>query len=180
MWPELDQVRTIQIEKYIKKSISSVLYPNGCKIWIGSCNGRPGNYTPRWNFRDGNKIVYVNVNKYLMRKKFNIDINDKRQVNHICNEPFGPCVNEDHMYVGTQKQNVRDMFVAGNAADHSGINNGMALLNEQDVLSIKQLLVSGVTNRFIAKKFNISEALVSLIRHGKRWTHIKLDPVSVN
>lgn len=45
-------------------------------------------------------------------------------------------------------------------------------LTEQDVLDVLALCKKGVSQRMIAKKYNISQATVCNIKRGKIWKHI--------
>lgn len=53
-----------------------------------------------------------------------------------------------------------------------GENNGGAVITNEQAHEICKLLEEGVSNVEIAKKFNISQALVSSIKSGYSWTHI--------
>lgn len=50
--------------------------------------------------------------------------------------------------------------------------NGMSKITEKDVHLIYDLINTGYSNKGIAVMFNIDDKYVSLIRHGKRWSHI--------
>lgn len=56
-----------------------------------------------------------------------------------------------------------------------GERNPMAKLTEKDVRKIKQLISDGLRNRDIQKIMNLSSEIVSKIRTGARWSHIKID-----
>lgn len=45
-------------------------------------------------------------------------------------------------------------------------------LTAEQVREIKNLLVEGVRQRKLAKSYHVSEALISLIKHGKIWTDV--------
>lgn len=56
-----------------------------------------------------------------------------------------------------------------------GSNNPRAKLTEKDVIEIKRLIKNGVTNREIARKFNIGETTIAQIKTKKRWKHVEDD-----
>ena len=87
------------------------------------------------------------------------------------------CVRPDHLFTGTQKDNIADMIGKGryrggfkrHPIDQKGSANGYAVLTEQSVAEIRQLLAEGMQGTVIAKRFGISKSTVSAIRVGKRW-----------
>lgn len=91
----------------------------------------------------------------------------QRNLLHRCDNP--QCVRPDHMFVGTQKDNLMDAAQKGRTA--RGERNGMAKLTEVAVSAIKERRVNGETQLAVAKTYGISRSLVSMIEHGKRWGH---------
>ena len=89
------------------------------------------------------------------------------QVNHRCHNRA--CVNPDHLYAGTQKQNVQDMRNANRQRYLRGEEVGMSKINADIAKSIR--LSSGAA-RPIAAMFGISISLVYAIRRGKVWKHV--------
>ncbi len=58
---------------------------------------------------------------------------------HKCDNP--PCVNPSHLFIGTQKDNVRDAISKNRPViSYGGERNPQAKLTEQQVLEIKKLL----------------------------------------
>lgn len=72
---------------------------------------------------------------------------------------------------GTSKENAADRDKHGTTA--RGSRNGSSKLTEQQVIEIFHELKSGMSQRFIAKRFNITQAMVSAINRGKWWCHVK-------
>ncbi len=83
---------------------------------------------------------------------------------YVCNNPS--CVNPKHLKIGTQKENIEDMMLAGRQSKNT------EYLNKKQVLEIKELLDSGVKIKIIAEKFNIHIQSVSNIRRGNYWSDI--------
>lgn len=88
------------------------------------------------------------------------------KVRHTCDNP--PCVNPKHLLLGTQKQNVTDMYERGRQNPCKGGNHWNAKLSEDDISEIKRLSAEGVIQRRIAEKFNVSYSGISLILREAR------------
>lgn len=97
-------------------------------------------------------------------------IPDNLHVLHKCDNP--KCVNPNHLFLGTNQDNVADMVRKGRQARQKGELCCTAKLKEADVLAIRRLYKSGVSQRAIAKEYGVGQQLVSLIVSKKRWSHI--------
>lgn len=90
------------------------------------------------------------------------------QVNHRCHNPA--CVRPAHLYLGTQGDNLRDMYQAGHRKPlcFRGEKNGNAKLSDVDVKWIRQLYANGkFTQSCLARSFGITQAGVSSIVLGR-------------
>lgn len=81
---------------------------------------------------------------------------------HTCDNR--KCVNPNHLYEGTNRDNVDDILERGNP-------RWMKYISKEQYISIKEMLANQHTIRDVAKQFQYSEALISSIKHGKHWTH---------
>lgn len=77
------------------------------------------------------------------------------------------CVNIDHLYFGTHKENMKDMVNKSRQA--KGIKCHTAKLTEEQVKQIRNDSRSG---RIIARDFNVSKNLVGMIKRKELWTHV--------
>ena len=132
---------------------------NGCWIWRGyvATNGYPASYR-------GKKIVYAHRAYY---GAFVGPIR-RKSVLHICDVPT--CVNPSHLKLGTQADNMRDMWSKGRGA--VGEKAGGAKLSAEGVATMKAMKQSGFAVTRIAKLFSMSHSQVSRILSGKRWRHL--------
>lgn len=87
---------------------------------------------------------------------------------HKCDTPA--CIRPEHLFLGTHNDNMRDMREKGRSAH--GVKNGSAVLTDDIVRSIKATLKDGVGCTEIARQFNVSHSLISMIGAGKRWGHV--------
>jgi hypothetical protein len=84
---------------------------------------------------------------------------------HRCDNPS--CVNPDHLFIGSQVENMADMAAKGRAP--KGEAHSCAKLTERDVLAIKE---AAGTNETIAAKYGVGPSQVSRIKLGQTWKHL--------
>lgn len=113
----------------------------------------------------------------MLAHKLGRDLNEGMQANHHCDRQT--CVNPDHLYEGTQQENIDDAIRRGRARVYPpgpshGEDNGMSVLTDISVLAIRALAREGnMYQREIAALFNVTQSTVSLLRRGKVWRHVK-------
>ncbi len=90
-------------------------------------------------------------------------------VRHTCDTPA--CVNPRHLLLGTPKENRQDQVERGRS--WKGSNHPMAILNEEQVLQIRQLFASGGKSiSELSKLFDIKYGTMWAIVSRQRWRHI--------
>jgi hypothetical protein len=82
-------------------------------------------------------------------------------VMHRCDNPL--CYRLDHLRLGTQLDNVRDMIQKGRKV------NGRTLLTEEDVERIRRLLRRGLSSYQVSCLFSVAEPTITNIRLGRTW-----------
>lgn len=99
------------------------------------------------------------------------------EVLHSCDNP--PCCNPEHLFLGTQKENLEDMTKKGrrntshNFKPQDGENNNRAKLKKPDIISIKAYLRDGkMSHREIAIIYGVSRSLITLINTERIWKGI--------
>lgn len=86
---------------------------------------------------------------------------------HTCDNRS--CVNPKHIFIGTAKDNTRDMFSKGRAIQLRE-RHWNAKLTESDVLQIRDMWRSGLyTQSQIAKRFGVDRAHISGLVNNKYW-----------
>lgn len=91
-------------------------------------------------------------------------------VRHSCDNP--PCVNINHLTLGTQADNIRDMHQRGRARHPTGEDHGRSKLTWDDVRFIRQNYVkrSRVYNLVtLGRKFGVDPSVVQDIIKEKTW-----------
>ena len=135
-------------QKYIKE--------NSCWIWVSALNS------------SGYGQIYINgTTKLAHRFSYEIHkglISNGLHVCHTCDNP--KCVNPDHLFLGTNKDNVLDKL---NKSRHPvGSNAKNSKITEIQAISIKK---DSRSNREIAKDYGISHQVVCGIKNNKYWKH---------
>ncbi len=93
------------------------------------------------------------------------------------------CVNPDHLFLGSHKDNVSDRNAKGRQARQMGSLCGASKLRESDVLAIREMLkrfpptlnkyssCAGI-QRFLARWFGVDSETVGDIYRNKTWVHL--------
>lgn len=97
-------------------------------------------------------------------------IPDGLRVLHQCDNPA--CVRPDHLFIGTQGDNVADAVAKGRARGAVGERNSKAKLTEDDVRFIRRLHGIGIPRKAIAKVFGVNVSIVNAIGRRELWSHI--------
>jgi hypothetical protein len=98
---------------------------------------------------------------------------------HKCDNPA--CVNPDHLFIGTQAENLSDMRRKGRGSEvglltsesAAGEKNPRAKLKTSDVVQIKKMLCDGETPTRVAEIMGIPRTRVYDISHGRCWVGVK-------
>lgn len=79
------------------------------------------------------------------------------------------CVNPDHLFLGTNQDNVNDRVAKNRSYRAAGEDSPAAKLKNGDIIKIRSM--SG-SHRDVAKKFGVSKSLIGHIRNRDLWVHI--------
>jgi hypothetical protein len=134
--------------------------PSGCIVFTGSTNAG-GHGQIHYNGR--NRRTHT-----VSWELSNGPIPDGMQVNHHCDNP--PCINPEHLYLGTQSQNMADMNARGRNV--LGSQTGTAKLTELDALAIFH---APGTHKDIARMYGVCRQTVGLIKNRINWAWLTQD-----
>jgi hypothetical protein len=96
---------------------------------------------------------------------------DGLNICHTCDNPV--CVNPDHLFAGTQLDNVRDMINKSRQVNLKGSSHGMAKLTEAQVSAIRAEYVPYVvTSRHLSDKYCITVSSVKSVLQHRQWKHV--------
>ncbi len=92
---------------------------------------------------------------------------------HHCDNKL--CVRPNHLFLGTHRDNARDMVQKGKHNPARGESAGSAKLTEKQVMKIRTTFKKN--NRWgmktvLARKYGISNAQITHILQGKHWRHV--------
>lgn len=86
---------------------------------------------------------------------------------HDCDTPL--CVNPDHLFLGTQQDNVDDMIRKGRKITLSGEECPWSKLDEWAIVDIRQMLAMKITHDRIAQKYGVTRQAITKINQGLNW-----------
>jgi hypothetical protein len=170
--------RSILPQDVLQQRILSKVVKNhitGCWVWQDACH-RDG-YGVFWDGRSSRQAHRVSYEAFVEKPPRHLF------VCHKCDNRR--CVNPDHMFLGTARDNSHDAMMKGRLAKGSrhgmygradlcanakGENNNMAKLSEQQV---KEILGSSDSIVNLAARFGVKYQAVYKIKRGLRWTHLQ-------
>jgi hypothetical protein len=136
-----------------------------CWIWEGSI----GQYGYG---QVGRRRKLIGTHRYAWTIS-NGDIPKGMGVLHKCDNR--PCVNPDHLFLGTFKDNMNDKVRKGRQAFLKGESNGRSVLTEESVKYIRSMYIKGhplYGGVALSKKFGVTETMISYVVKRKFWTHV--------
>ncbi len=139
----------------LEKILANTDKVGDCLVWKG-CKDKDGYGLTA--------IRGIKMPAHRAAKSFLEDVTGK-YVLHTCTQRG--CVNPDHLYVGTQKQNVQDQINAGTFV--YGSKNGMSKLTEA---LVKEMRESPLSNKEWADKLDLHYSTVWDARNRK-WKMVK-------
>lgn len=140
---------------------------SGCWLWQGAIIKSTG--YGRFGLTGG----FVEYAHRAAWKLFKGLIPEKMFVCHTCD--IRNCVNPDHLFIGTAKDNMRDASRKGRCVLPTieqrlrGEDQPMAKLTRAQVLSIR---ASKETVRCLSKKYNVSIGVISQVKNFKTYRSI--------
>lgn len=163
-----------------------------CKIWAGGrSRGGYGVQAFEGKTTSAHRVAYC--------KKHNLSLKDieGKDICHKCDVRL--CINEDHLFLGTRTDNMRDAKRKGRMSsgdshraalkrrnfkydeEHAkrtrervprGSNHAFAKLTEPLVLEIRKWYKEGMSQHKIAKELGVTQSNISMVCAGRTWAHV--------
>lgn len=140
----------------------------GCWLWRGKV-ARNGYGRTATDPRSGGGSTGAHRRSYEL---FVEPIPDGKMVCHKCDVRV--CINPNHLFLGTQKENLADMDRKGRRvnAPSFGPKNKMSKLTEEAVLLIRDLYDKGGGLSEIGRRFLVTPQNIRSIVLRKTWRHV--------
>jgi hypothetical protein len=144
------------IENFMEKVSPEPM--SGCWIWMGNCS-KSGYGKVKINQKDlrAHRAAWI---------LFRGSIPDGLVLCHKCD--IRPCVNPEHLFPGSLRDNTQDMIRKGRYSHRSCANHPDARLSLSQVGEIRQRYEKG-NGTILAKEFGVSSTSIYSIINGNKW-----------
>ena len=133
-----------------------VVKKDGCWEWNGATQGSYGCFTFMRKTTRAHRASWI---------LHNGPIADDMHVLHKCDNPS--CSNPDHLFLGSHKDNMRDMR-------SKGLHKQYSKLTLEQVKDIKSFLLGGEKVDAISKRYGVGFSTINDIKDGRTWKSIIL------
>lgn len=161
----------------IKRFWDKVDKTESCWLWTSgkSAKGYGRFHCPGWHEKSNTMVAahrfsWVIANGVIPHH----DSHHGMCVLHKCDTPA--CVNPEHLFLGTNDDNVKDMDSKKRrkTVSYKGSTHANSKLTESDVIEIRRLHKEDkVTQLQISKIYNVAHSTINHIFTGRLWSHIK-------
>lgn len=135
----------------------------GCWLWQGSLMSNGYGYLKLKGWPHN-----TSVHRLAMHLWKGFDLESSLYVCHTCDTRH--CFNPQHLWLGTQSENIIDGFRKGRM--DRGEKHYNSKLTEKDVRAILRAVDKGEVQAHLARKFNIAGSVITKIKQGRLWRPI--------
>ena len=146
---------------------SKVNKTENCWIWIGGKNDEGYG-----KFTIGRGKKHVNAHRYSYELFHKVSPGDMLVCHHCDNTS---CVNPQHLYLGTAKDNSNDKVKRGRSNSPVGSRSYLSKLKESDILVIRNAIsFDGIEEKAnqLAEQYNVKIDCIYDILRRQRWKHV--------
>ena len=145
---------------------STTRTPSGCMERHTNLGGSNGAYSRVLvgSRATGRKHVYAHR---FVWETLNQPLTPGQCVLHRCDNP--KCINPEHLFVGTQADNMKDMAAKGRGGAPRGAKHLSAKLTEEQA---KYVLASSANSSALAKELGVTYQTIYALRTGITWKHL--------
>jgi len=133
---------------------------DGCWIWRGPLKGEYGVVSVKGKQFAAHRLSYERKHGPIPAGLVGC---------HTCDNP--PCINPDHLFAGTQSENMADMMAKGR--NTYGSRQHASKLTDAAVRGIRQARAAGADVIDIAESYGIHKRQVYKIINREQWKHVQ-------
>lgn len=150
-------------DKFFWAKVDKGPHPKGCWVWKGYCQAFGHGAIQR--VVDGKpKTILAHRRSWTLLVG---PLPARACLLHHCDNP--PCVNPEHLYIGTRQDNMRDKVDRNRT--HKGQDSALSKLTDAQVLEIRRLRGVVVASE-LAKRFGVSQNYIYQIQRREVWKHL--------
>lgn len=138
--------------------------PDECWEWKGGIkeNGRG-----HFSVRNGKEFKNWQAHRMMWTLTYG-EIPPGLMVCHHCDN--GKCVNPNHLFLGTQQDNINDMMSKGRKRTLRGEADPKSKLKQKQVDEIREKYVPYIYSQFkLAREYHVSRSTIEAILHRENW-----------
>lgn len=162
----IDVIHTGTLAERMKK-YTTQRGPDECWLWIGCVDRHGYGRIGVWRANDGQ--VFAHWAAWALAN--NATPCGWSLVRHlVCDNP--PCVNPNHLAIGTDADNVRDMDSKGRRCVLAGEDAPSARLTVAQIVEIRARRSTGEAQAELARAFGVDPSHISKIISGAKWRSV--------
>jgi hypothetical protein len=92
---------------------------------------------------------------------------------HVCDNPS--CINITHLFLGTNSDNMKDMYAKGRGNNYLKNKNPNKKLTLDQVEEIRKKIVEGLSENELASIYNVHRSNINYIKNNKTWKQEELN-----
>lgn len=161
----LNSINREDYDECIKNKLLGNITKNEENCWVWNKSKDKKGYG-KTNYK--NKIMLCHRLSWLL---FNKSLNNNMYVCHKCDNPS--CINPDHLFLGTNRDNILDAYHKNRLKLKFGENNKSSKLNYKKIIEIRDLYKKGYTLVSLSNIYHVSSQTIGSIVKRKTWKHVQ-------
>lgn len=153
------------IEDRFWEKVDKTTSPNGCWLWTAAVSSAGYGQINQ----GGQHGTHIAAHK-LSWQLANGPRPEHLCICHRCDNPR--CVNPEHLFLGTQKDNIQDALKKGRKP--FGEKHPLARWSEGDIRAMFAMRARGATQTEIADHFGTKQPAIQSILSRKAWSHVEI------